>query len=153
MLRKSNFRNLSHIKYECILKCHKKKCYNLWESCFFDYGGMDSSWGTSSHLSCDSWNICSQVWSCFSIVTIFFLKCIYVIYFYSVWRCIHNCIDLHTLLLQVTECMVTISIPISLYHTWDHLTNFRKPKLQSQVVRITWIVSWYCIIRFDYSSC
>ncbi|KAJ1400619.1 organic solute transporter subunit alpha/Transmembrane protein, partial [Ochromonadaceae sp. CCMP2298] len=37
------------------------------------------------------------------------------------------------------------TLPISLYHTWDHLTNFSKPLLQSQVVRIIWLVPMLCI--------
>lgn len=59
----------------------------------------------------------------------------------SALHCIHTCTDLHTQLTAFTLFLVIIAIPISLFHTWDHLTNFRKPKLQSQIVRIAWLVN------------
>ena len=76
-----------------------------------------------------------------------FLFCIYV--FSSVWlalrvrSCMYNCVDKHQLALTIAECFVGITVPISAYHAWEHLTNFVRPRLQSQIVRIIWMVPIY----------
>ena len=38
-----------------------------------------------------------------------------------------------------------MTLPISFYHTLDHLSNFIKPKLQSQIVRILWMIPIFSI--------
>lgn len=55
--------------------------------------------------------------------------------------CYYSCEDVHILLGTIAQALVTITIPISLYHVWDHLSNFLDPRLQKQVVRIIWLVS------------
>jgi len=64
-----------------------------------------------------------------------------ILSFISLWKCALNCLDLHSILAELTQCMVIATIPISIFHAWDHLSNFCKPKLQSQIVRIIWMVS------------
>ena len=57
--------------------------------------------------------------------------------------CMHNNDDKHRLAQVIAECFVGMTIPISAFHAWEHLTNFVRPRLQSQIVRIIWMVPIY----------
>ena len=90
----------------------------------------------------------------------FFRGCLFGIYIISsaclalrVRSCVYQCVDKHVLALQIAECFVGMTIPISVYHAWEHLTNFVKPRLQSQIVRIIWIVPIYsleCLLSIQF---
>lgn len=95
---------------------------------------------------------------------IFSRGCLFGIYIISsawlalrVRGCVYHCVDKHLLALQIAECFVGMTIPISAYHAWEHLTNFVKPRLQSQIVRIIWIVpvysfeSWLSILFMEHA--
>lgn len=56
-------------------------------------------------------------------------------------RCLQECADKHVLAVSIAICFVGLTVPISIYHTWDHLNCFVRPRLQSQIVRIIWMVS------------
>lgn len=55
----------------------------------------------------------------------------------------YHCVDKHRLAQVIAECFVGMTIPISAFHAWEHLTNFVRPRLQSQIVRIIWMVPIY----------
>ena len=58
-------------------------------------------------------------------------------------HCMYTCSDKHTLAQQIAECFVGMTLPISAFHAWEHLTNFVRPRLQSQIVRILFMVRTY----------
>jgi hypothetical protein len=60
---------------------------------------------------------------------------------YRVRICLLECEDKHVLAITVAAAFVGLTVPVTLYHTLDHLTMFVRPRLQSQVIRIIWIVS------------
>lgn len=64
---------------------------------------------------------------------------------WRVRRCIGNCHDQQIMAISISKCFVFLTVPISVYHTYDHLTNFLKPRLQSQIVRIIWMVPVYSL--------
>lgn len=67
------------------------------------------------------------------------LFCVYVVFsVYLALRvrgCMYHCTDKHRLAQLIAECFVGMTIPISAFHAWEHLTNFVRPRLQSQIVR------------------
>ena len=60
-------------------------------------------------------------------------------------QCIYNCEDKHILATNIAMTLTFMTLPISFYHTLDHLSNFIKPKLQSQIVRIIWMIPVFSI--------
>jgi hypothetical protein len=46
----------------------------------------------------------------------------------------------HTLAKHVSLCFTIITIPLSLYQSYEHLANFWRPRLQVQIIRIIWMV-------------
>jgi hypothetical protein len=75
----------------------------------------------------------------------------------GVRRCLYECKDKKVLAITISSCFVYLTIPISIYHTVEHLKFFMKPKLQSQIVRIVWLVpiyaleSMFSIMFYDHS--
>jgi hypothetical protein len=55
--------------------------------------------------------------------------------------CVRICTDTHYLAIDIALCFFGLTVPISIYHTYEHLSSFARPLLQSQVVRILWMVS------------
>lgn len=55
-------------------------------------------------------------------------------------NCLHVCKDKHDLAIEIAQCFFGLTVPISMYHTWEHLSCFVRPLLQSQIVRILWMV-------------
>lgn len=85
------------------------------------------------------------------------LFCLYVIssafLALRVRSCVYHCADQHILALQISQCFVGMTVPISIYHAWEHLTNFVRPRLQTQIVRIIWIVPIYsfeCLLSISF---
>jgi hypothetical protein len=62
----------------------------------------------------------------------------------NVQRCLDECLDKHVLALSIAVCFVGLTIPVSIYHSVSHLRNFYRPQLQSQVIRIVWMVREPC---------
>lgn len=56
-------------------------------------------------------------------------------------KCLRECVDKHILAISIAACCVGLTVPISIYHTLEHLNVFARPRLQSQIVRIIWMVS------------
>ena len=76
--------------------------------------------------------------------TIFCLYVITSVYLsLRVRNCMYYCVDKHKLAQVIAECFVGMTLPISAFHAWEHLTNFVRPRLQSQIVRIIWMVPIY----------
>ena len=76
--------------------------------------------------------------------TIFCLYVISSVYLsLRVRNCMYYCVDKHKLAQVIAECFVGMTLPISAFHAWEHLTNFVRPRLQSQIVRIIWMVPIY----------
>ena len=63
----------------------------------------------------------------------------------SVRTCLAECVDKHVLAAQIALCFVGLTIPVSLFHVWEHLQHFVRPHLQAQVVRIVFIVPVYAL--------
>lgn len=55
-------------------------------------------------------------------------------------NCLHVCAEKNDLAIQIAQCFFGLTVPISIYHTWEHLSFFVRPLLQSQIVRILWMV-------------
>ena len=68
-----------------------------------------------------------------------------------------NCVDRHRFAITIAECFVGTTLPISLYHSFEHLRRFVRPSLQSHVVAIIWMVPVYSmeclfsVIYIDYA--
>lgn len=81
-----------------------------------------------------------------------FLFCVYIIQSLClalrVRNCVRNNTDKHQLAIVIAECFVGMTLPISLFHAWEHLTNFVRPRLQSQIVRIIFMVPVYSVESF-----
>ncbi|CAM9675587.1 unnamed protein product, partial [Ectocarpus fasciculatus] len=56
-----------------------------------------------------------------------------------------ECRDQHVIALSIAQCCVSLTVPISLYHCYEHLSCFTKPRLQSQIVRIICMVPVYSL--------
>jgi hypothetical protein len=72
------------------------------------------------------------------ILIIYVFNSLYLIY--RVRICLSDCTDKRFLAINISVCFVGMTVPISFYHCWEHLNYFVKPKLQSQIVRIIWMV-------------
>lgn len=64
---------------------------------------------------------------------------------YRVRFCLIDCIDKHILAQTISVWFCVLTLPISFYHIFEHLVNFRKPKLQANVVRILCMVPVFSI--------
>ena len=64
-----------------------------------------------------------------------------IILMMRVKQCLNDCKDKHVLAISIAACCVGLTVPISIYQTMEYLSAFTRPKLQSQVVRIIWMVS------------
>lgn len=53
--------------------------------------------------------------------------------------------DKHELAIQISLAFSSLTIPVSIYHSFDHLLNFKFPKLQAQIIRIIWMVPVYSL--------
>ena len=60
-------------------------------------------------------------------------------------KCYYECNDKHILATNIAMTFTFMTLPISFYHTLDHISNFIKPKLQSQIVRILWMIPIFSI--------
>lgn len=79
-------------------------------------------------------------------MSIYFTVSLYLIF--SVRTCLDNCLDRHVLAIQISLCFVGITVPISMFHAWEHLQHFVRPNLQAQIVRIIIMVPLYSIEAF-----
>jgi hypothetical protein len=50
-----------------------------------------------------------------------------------------------TLAIALAVACVALTIPISVYHTFQHLSHFVDSPLQAQIVRIVWMVPVYAV--------
>ena len=64
--------------------------------------------------------------------------------YYVIKNCIEECDD-HNLTISIGVALVLFTIPVSIFHSYKHWSNFRKPEMQSQVIRILWMVSLYIV--------
>lgn len=64
----------------------------------------------------------------------------FIILYISVRRSLIQGDDQHTLAKSVSTCFTLMTIPISLYQSYEHLSNFHKPLLQTQIIRVIWMV-------------
>lgn len=62
-------------------------------------------------------------------------------------------VEKHELATNIAACFCSLTIPISLFHTFEHLNNFRKPKLQAQIIRIIWMVFKITNDRLNNNIC
>jgi hypothetical protein len=53
--------------------------------------------------------------------------------------------DKHRVAIKVALCSVLLTAPLSVFHIFQHLAQFLHPHLQSQVVRIIWMVPVYAV--------
>ena len=53
--------------------------------------------------------------------------------------------DKHRVAIKVALCSVLLTAPLSVFHIFQHLAHFLHPHLQSQVVRIIWMVPVYAV--------
>jgi hypothetical protein len=60
--------------------------------------------------------------------------------------------DQHTLAKHISLCFTLITIPISLYQSFEHLSNFYKPLLQVQIIRVIWMVKFDMFLFLTNSS-
>lgn len=69
------------------------------------------------------------------------------VYFHllSLKKCLIECRDQHLIAISIAKCCVSLTVPISLFHSYEHLSCFTKPRLQSQIVRIIWMVPVYSV--------
>jgi hypothetical protein len=72
---------------------------------------------------------------CFSL---YFLLCLFA--GLSVRKSLIHGDDQHTLAKHISSCFTLITIPISVYQSYEHLSNFYKPLLQVQIIRVIWMV-------------
>jgi len=77
---------------------------------------------------------------------IIFIFAVATRFIFRVRHCIEECHDKKILATRISSSFVLLTLPISLYHTYEHLSNFVKPKLQSQIIRIIWIVRFPILI-------
>jgi hypothetical protein len=63
-----------------------------------------------------------------------------IMFIYQVRTCLYECTDKHVLAQSIAVCFFALTVPVSLYQSWEHLNSFVKPKLQTQIVRIIWMV-------------
>jgi hypothetical protein len=61
--------------------------------------------------------------------------------YYSVKWCMLMCEDKRKETLAIAVALVVLTIPISLFQSFNHWRHFTKPHMQSQVIRIIWMVS------------
>ena len=66
-------------------------------------------------------------------------------YLPSLKKCLVECRDQHVIAMSIAQCCVSLTVPISLYHCYEHLSCFTKPRLQSQIVRIICMVPVYSL--------
>ena len=64
--------------------------------------------------------------------------------YYLVLDCLTNCKNHRDLTISIGLGFVLLTVPISIFHSFEHWVNFRRPELQSQVIRIIWLVR--CIL-------
>lgn len=53
--------------------------------------------------------------------------------------------DKHSLAKCISLYFTIVTIPISIYQTYEHLSNFCKPLLQVQIIRVIWMVPVYSL--------
>lgn len=67
---------------------------------------------------------------------------------YQIFRlrfCLYRCTDRHDIAISIASCFVSLTLPISIAHSVEHLSFFVKPNLQSHIVRIIWMVPVYSL--------
>jgi hypothetical protein len=42
---------------------------------------------------------------------------------------------------RIARCFCALTVPLSLYHCYEHVSQFVRPRLQSQIVRIILMVT------------
>lgn len=66
--------------------------------------------------------------------------------YFEVLDCLIHCSDQKELTKSIALGFVSVTIPISVYHSFDHWLAFCRPDLQSQVIRIIWLVNYLILI-------
>lgn len=62
--------------------------------------------------------------------------------------CLFKCTDRHDIAIAAAAMFLSLTIPISVAHSLEHLTYFVKPNMQKHIVRIIWIVPIFALKSF-----
>ena len=65
--------------------------------------------------------------------------------YYNVKSCIVNHHNDSQLVVSIAQAFMVMTLPISVYHSFDHWSHFLRPDLQAQAVRIIWMVPVFSI--------